>query len=91
MTNVSKHCFITGDVQGVFYRSNTQKQAKKLGLVGWVKNLDDGRVEAFVSGEEGQVQELITWMHKGPSYSSVEKVEVIEEIYKEFDGFNVVY
>ena len=85
---ITRHCLITGRVQGVFYRQSTKAQAKKLGLTGWVRNLPDGRVEAVVSGPEPQVAQLIAWMQHGPKAARVDSVQVTELVaeksYKEF-------
>ena len=84
--------FISGRVQGVFFRAYTQEEAKKLGIKGWVRNLPDGRVEAVFEGDEKAVEEMIKWCHKGSPQSKVEKVEVIEEPYKgEFSDFFIKY
>jgi len=68
--------FISGRVQGVFYRSSTRRTALELGLTGWVRNLPDGRVEAVVEGEEEQVEKLIDWCRRGPPSADVKGVEV---------------
>jgi len=86
------HVFISGRVQGVFFRASTTEEAKRLGLTGWVRNMRDGRVEAVFEGEESLVDVMVSWCHKGPSYSNVEDVEVMHEKYSgEFDDFNVRY
>lgn len=89
---VRAHVFISGFVQGVFFRSNTKKMADMLGLKGWVRNLPDGRVEAVFEGEKPAVDEIIKWCHKGPPGAEVEKVEVIWEDYTgEFKDFKIRY
>jgi acylphosphatase len=70
------HALVTGRVQGVFYRSNTKKQAQLRGLAGYVRNLNDGRVEAVFQGEEDIVKDMLKWCRQGPEYAYVEKVEV---------------
>ena len=86
------HAFISGRVQGVFYRSSTKSQAMRMGLTGWVRNLPDGRVELVVEGPPNAVDELLQWCYKGPDYSRVDRIEVQEEIpTKEFDDFSVRY
>ena len=78
---------VNGRVQGVFFRANTEKQAKRLGLRGWVKNTDDS-VEVLVEGDDKKIQELIDWCHKGPMFAKVESVDVKEEKFTdEFDAF----
>jgi acylphosphatase len=84
------HLFISGRVQGVFFRSNTRKEALGLGLTGWVRNLRDGRVEALFEGEESEIQKIIEWCHTGPPYASVDRVEVYwEEPTGEFQTFSI--
>jgi len=86
------HVFISGRVQGVWFRSYTEAEAKKLGVKGWVRNLPDGRVEAVFEGEDSAVDKMVAWCHKGSPYAKVEKVEVIEEPYKgEFTDFKIRY
>jgi len=86
------HLFISGRVQGVFYRANTRDQARRLGLTGWVRNLPDGRVEAVVEGEEEKIKELIDWCHQGPPGAQVRGVELRWEDYRgEFADFEIRY
>ncbi len=86
--NIRVHVFISGRVQGVFFRSSTKDKADELGISGWVKNLSDGRVEAVFEGEEGSVKKMIEWCRKGPEYARVDDMEVISENYTgEFKGF----
>jgi acylphosphatase len=86
--NARVHVFVSGKVQGVFFRSGTKDKADELCLTGWVRNLQDGRVEAVFEGEEGRVEKMVEWCRKGPEYARVTGVEVIPEQYKgEFSGF----
>ncbi len=86
------HVYISGRVQGVFYRAYTKDQAEKLGVKGWVRNLPDGRVEAVFEGPDDVVDEMVKWCWKGSPMSKVEDVEVIEEPYKgEFSSFEIRY
>jgi acylphosphatase len=64
--NVRAHVFVTGRVQGVFFRSETQDEAQSHGVTGFVKNLRDGRVEAVFEGEEANVKDLVEFCRKGP-------------------------
>lgn len=73
------HVFIEGKVQGVFFRDSTRKQASKLGVEGWVRNLPDGRVEAVFEGETKAVDELLTWAETGPPRAQVEGMEIDQE------------
>jgi acylphosphatase len=67
--------FVRGRVQGVFFRASTQREAKRLGLTGWVKNRPDGGVELLAEGEEEQLKDLIGWANRGPSAARVERVD----------------
>lgn len=93
MGNLSRiHLYISGYVQGVFFRVHTQEVAIALGIVGWVKNLDDGRVEVVAQGDEMSVQKLIEWCYQGPPGARVDDVEIIyEEPTGEFKGFEIKY
>jgi len=71
------HVMISGIVQGVWFRASTKKQAEALGVTGWVRNTEDGRVEAIFEGEKDKVEQLITWCHTGPPHSKVKHVTVI--------------
>ena len=91
-STVRVRLFISGVVQGVSYRASTQEQARRRGIVGWVKNLEDGRVEAVAQGSKDQVAELIAWCRKGPPAAKVEKVDLSwEEVGDEFRAFDVRY
>ena len=65
------HVIFYGKVQGVYFRSNTQFKAKELGLVGSVRNLEDGRVEAFIQGPKEHIDELIEWCSSSIPLSKV--------------------
>ncbi|HEX7965793.1 MAG TPA: acylphosphatase [Gammaproteobacteria bacterium] len=75
---IAKRCFVSGKVQGVFYRASTAERAKALDLTGYAKNLPDGRVEVLACGEEGAVQQLIAWLYQGPPRAEVDSVEIEE-------------
>lgn len=70
------HLWISGRVQGVFYRSTTSHEARRRGLTGWVRNASDGRVEAEVQGPRRAVDELIDECRSGPPMAKVTEVEV---------------
>jgi len=91
MARVRAHVWISGRVQGVFFRAHTKELADELGLTGWVRNLPDGRVEAVFEGEEDAVLRAIEWCKRGPPLASVEKVEVrYEEPTGEFKDFRIL-
>jgi len=86
------HLYISGRVQGVWYRQSMLQEAVKLGVSGWVKNLIDGRVEACIEGDDASTKKLIEWCYKGPPKAIVENVEIREEPYKgDFKTFQILY
>jgi acylphosphatase len=68
--------FVRGRVQGVFFRASAQREAKRLGLTGWVKNRADGAVELLAEGDEDEIKELIGWANRGPGAARVDSVDV---------------
>lgn len=69
------HAFVSGDVQGVFFRQSTRRKARTLGLDGWVRNLPDGRVEVWLQGDEDAVNEMVDWLWVGSPAANVTGVE----------------
>ena len=89
---VRVHLFVSGYVQGVFFRFNTHKKAVSLNLKGFVKNLDDGRVEVVAEGKRKDVNKLIEFCKKGPLFAKVGNVEIRDEkVTNEFKEFGVRY
>jgi acylphosphatase len=87
---VRVHLLISGVVQGVGYRWSCQRRAQGLGLVGWVRNLDDGRVEAVLQGTREQVDDMIKWCYRGPSEARVSDIAVAaEDPSEEFRDFGI--
>jgi acylphosphatase len=82
---------VTGRVQGVFYRSHTEKRALELLLTGWVKNLPTGEVELLACGEREQVEALHCWLQKGPRFATVSQVSSQETPWEEHSDFVVLY
>ena len=72
---ICKRCFVSGKVQGVFYRASTAEEARRLGVTGYAKNLPDGRVEVLACGDEAAVQQLVEWLKQGPPLAKVSGVE----------------
>jgi acylphosphatase len=82
--------YISGVVQGVFFRAATRRAAADLNLTGWVRNMEDGRVEAVFEGEDANVEKMLAWCKIGPPTSRVEKVATTEEHYTGgFSDFNI--
>ncbi len=85
------HAFISGKVQGVFFRSFIKENADKLDIKGYVKNLDDGRLEAVFEGSEAKTKEIIQKCKKGPLFAEVNHVDAIKEKYiGEFKSFEIL-
>lgn len=85
------HLVCRGRVQGVFFRASTQREARRLGLTGWVKNRADGAVEVVAEGEEDQVKDLLAWAQHGPTTARVERVDTRWRSYTgEFSKFQIV-
>ena len=72
---VRANVIIRGRVQGVFFRAETARTARRLGLTGWVKNLPDGTVETLFEGDEAAVKEAVGWCNVGPDAARVDGVE----------------
>lgn len=73
------HAIVTGRVQGVSYRATTADVARRLGLVGWVRNLADGSVELEAEGDPARVAALLAWCDHGPPAAEVTRVAVDEQ------------
>lgn len=89
---VRAHAIITGRVQGVFFRMETQRAARSQNVNGWVRNKQDGSVEAVFEGEEADVKAALEWCQQGPPLSRVDGVQVSQQDYTgEFSEFEVSY
>ena len=75
---IARRCFVSGRVQGVFFRASARKKAIELGCAGYARNLSDGRVEVLVVAEPQAVNHLIDWLWQGPPAAEVSGVEVRE-------------
>ncbi len=91
MAQICVHAFVSGRVQGVWFRHFTREQAQASGLTGWVRNLEDGRVEALLCGEEKAVRHVEAWLSQGPELANVAEV-VSEECMPEteFTDFEIL-
>lgn len=90
--NARAHILISGRVQGVFFRSHTQRWAAALKVMGWVRNLPDGRVEAVVEGKKEQIEALIARVREGPPMANVTDTLVSwEDFQGEFDDFRITW
>lgn len=86
---VRRRVVVSGRVQGVFFRDSCREEAASAGLSGWVRNLDDGRVEATFEGDEGEVDRLVEWCRSGPGAADVGSVSVGDEEPTGARGFEV--
>jgi acylphosphatase len=76
---VRKHLWVSGRVQGVWYRGSCRDVARTLGVAGWARNLPDGRVEVVAEGPEDAVEQLVAWCKQGPPAAEVLAVEELCE------------
>lgn len=82
------HIRIRGRVQGVYYRASMAQQAARAGLVGWVRNCEDGSVESIAEGTRAAIESLLAWCREGPPGARVERVDITwNEASGEFSGF----
>ena len=86
---ITIHCYVSGRVQGVFFRARTREQALLFGLTGWVRNLPDGRVEVMASGDEAQITHLQAWLKRGPEHARVLQLETEELEYQAYENFSI--
>jgi acylphosphatase len=75
---IARRCFVSGRVQGVFYRASTRQRAQELGCRGYARNLSDGRVEVLAIGEPAAVHALVEWLRQGPPAAHVTEVKCAE-------------
>ena len=75
---IARNVVISGEVQGVFFRDCTRREARRLGVTGWVRNCPDGTVQAHVEGPAEAVAELVLWCREGPRHAAVEDLHVTE-------------
>ena len=90
MAKARAHVIVSGRVQGVSFRYYTMQEAQSQGIVGWVRNLWDGRVEAVLEGEKTAVDNMLSWIQHGPPTARVDDVQVTPgEPSGEFDSFRI--
>ncbi len=84
------HVFISGKVQGVFFRASTKAVADSLGVKGWVRNLPDGKVEVMAEGEDDIIGNFVEFLKRGPPTSRVDNVKIDTLDYTgEFEKFTI--
>jgi len=87
--NAAKRWLVSGRVQGVGFRYFVQAKATELGVAGWTRNLDDGRVEVYATGHAHKLSDLAAALHIGPRMADVHSVEELEEAILELAGFSI--
>jgi acylphosphatase len=85
----AKRWLVSGAVQGVGFRFFVQHKATALGLAGWARNLDDGRVEVYAIGTAEKLRDLAAALHMGPRMAQVRSVEEREEAVEDLSGFSI--
>ncbi|MBA2709719.1 MAG: acylphosphatase [Tatlockia sp.] len=83
-------CYISGRVQGVWFRASAKKEADHLAITGWARNLPDGRVEILACGEEKHLNLFSSWLHQGPQFAEVSAYTREDLAWQEFEGFKVL-
>lgn len=84
------HVYVSGGVQGVFFRDSARREARRLGVSGWISNLPDGRVEAVFEGDPDSVREMVRWCESGSPEAAVESVDASYEEPRGDSGFEVL-
>lgn len=87
--NICRHCYVSGIVQGVFYRATAKEKALSMGLTGWVKNLPDGRVELIVCGIDNVVESFCEWLWDGPNGANVTDIQQMNIPWEDIKDFSV--
>ena len=82
--------FISGTVQGIFFRKFVKEHADKNDVRGFVRNLEDGRIEIFLEGDQEKVTNMIAICKRGPAHSNLRKIEEKEEKFQDFKEFKIM-
>jgi acylphosphatase len=81
--------YISGAIQGVFFRKFIKEKADELNIRGFIRNLEDGRVEVILEGRDERVNEMVEYCKKGSPHSEVKKIETFELKHQGFKGFKI--
>ncbi len=87
--SLCRHCFVSGRVQGVWFRASTREQALRFGVTGFARNLPDGRVEVMACGTAEAVEALESWLWQGPEFAEVRGIECQSAQIGDFDSFSI--
>ncbi len=90
MPKLCMRCYISGKVQGVWFRASAKEQADKLGINGWARNLPDGRVEVFACGDERQLEFFYAWLKHGPQLANVTEYTRMDLPWEDYQGFDTL-
>lgn len=88
--NSGIHCTISGKVQGVWFRANTKDQAIRLGIKGWVQNLDNGNVEVLAFGEASQLAIFVNWLRQGPPLVEISSCDIEDVPWQDHPSFEII-
>jgi acylphosphatase len=88
-TRVRRRVYVSGRVQGVWFRESCREEAQVAGVDGWVRNLDDGRVEVALEGPRAAVDRVVAWCRRGPRRARIDHVEIVDEAPVGERGFRV--
>jgi len=83
--------YIDGTVQGVFFRSFVKENAERYNVKGFIRNLEDGRVEVFLEGNVDDVNKMVEICKTGPKHSQIKKVDLKEEKFQAFKSFKILH
>ena len=86
---IARRVVVSGSVQGVFFRDGARREAQRRGVTGWVRNLPDGRVEAWFEGPPDAVAELVQWCHHGPRHATVTNTQTSDAKPEGYDRFRI--
>ncbi len=87
----SVRLYITGTVQGVFFRAFVKENAERQNVKGFIRNLEDGRIEIFLEGDANSVNKMMELCQKGPKHSQIRKVDIKPERFQDFKVFKVLH
>jgi acylphosphatase len=83
--------YISGTVQGMFFRGFVKENAEKYNVKGFVRNLEDGRVEVFLEGDNNDVEKMIELCKKGPKHAEIRSIELKDEKFQDFKTFKILH
>lgn len=87
---IGRRWLISGKVQGVWFRASTKKEAARLNISGWARNLKDGNVEVIAFGNDDALSELGVWLEHGPELADVINIKQEDIAWKSYTGFDVL-